>query len=94
MAPILRLHLGVTIITVSLMYWGILHIPESSSFVGFTITGLVTIGTYRTLLKGFLWLTSQSRWLKRISLGSIYLEGRWEGTLTGKGGKEYRIIEH
>lgn len=55
--------------------------------------GLISLGLYRLIANGIIYLIKKSSWVKKIFLGSYYLEGTWVGFYIGVSGNERFLIE-
>jgi hypothetical protein len=99
-----RLSWAATTATVAFMFFAILWlqpmlaaIPTSYGLVG-TVTGTITgavasLGIYRLLSTGLLWLFGKARWIRKLSLGKGFLEGTWVGHYAHSG-EHFFTIEH
>lgn len=75
-------------------FWSLISkIMISHIWLGVLLSGVVSLGTYRIILKSIEWLLLKSKSVKSFFFGSTYLEGTWVGCFLGHDGKPQYYIE-
>lgn len=88
----------VVLITVLLVY-GTQQITSNFStlnggYFGFVLIAVYSIGAYTFTARATSFLLLQSRFLRRIFLGTYFLEGTWVGFVYKQDGSRLLVIEH
>src|SRR4051812_2412529 len=55
--------------------------------------GLISLGLYRLVATGIIYMVKKNNWVKKFFLGPYYLEGTWVGFYIGVSGNERFLIE-
>lgn len=75
-------------------FWYEINLIMSNNIgLGVILSGIVSLGTYRIILKGVEYLLLKNRKVKSIIFGNTYLEGIWVGCFVGHDGTPQYYIE-
>ena len=96
MKPLLKLNsiaLSTTTLFVFTIWTKVFALIDINDFYKILSGGIVSLGVYRLLVGGIIWLLQKSKKIKKCFLGGYYLEGTWVGFYIGIAGSERFIIE-
>ena len=96
MKPLLKLNsiaLSITTLIVFTIWTNVFALIQISDFYKILLGGIISLGIYRLLAGGIIWLFQKSKKMKKYFLGGYYLEGTWVGFYIGVSGKERFMIE-
>ena len=96
MKPLLKLNsiaLSITTLIVFTIWTNVFVLIQISDFYKILLGGIISLGIYRLLAGGIIWLFQKSKKMKKYFLGGYYLEGTWVGFYIGVSRKERFMIE-
>lgn len=96
MKPTVRLHSIAFALATAIVYtvWTkVFELMQLNAVYKVLLGGLISLGLYRLVASGIIYLTKKSTWIKRQFLGPYFLEGTWVGFYIGVSGNERFIIE-
>lgn len=101
MKPEHRFHSYVTAATVLVMFYFIKHIIPLLTFSPFiedvvkpAVSLLASVGVYKLLAGLLLQIAKRWKWVKRLLLGAIYMNGTWVGKFRSMTGETIHTVEH
>ncbi len=96
MKPSIKLHSIAFALSTAIIFsiWtGASELVQIHPALKITLGALVSLGLYRLLAQGIVYLTRKSVMFKKLFLGPYYLGGTWVGFYIGISGKERFLIE-
>lgn len=99
-SPQTRFHSVVVAITVFVMFAGVTgaaaflqNLTFRSTTIGGFVAALSSVGVYRLLALGLIWLMEHSDGMMKFVLGPYFVKGTWIGRVRTKTGKPRLIVE-
>lgn len=96
MKPTVKLHsiaFAISTAFVFAIWTKIFEVIQLDAVYKALLGGLISLGLYRLVANGIIYLTRKSTWVKKQFLGPYFLEGTWVGFYVGVSGNERFLIE-
>lgn len=96
MTPSIKLHsitFGVATALVFTLWSKLFELSQLNATVKIVLGALISLGLYRLIATGLIYLVKTSTAVKKLFLGTYFMEGTWVGFYIGQSGSPRFIIE-